>query len=178
MKILKRILIILVSIIALALIVALFVKKEFAVEREVTIKKPKQEVFDYIKLLKNQPNYSVWAKKDPKAKMEFKGTDGTAGFISSWDGNSDVGKGEQEIKKITDGERIDLGLHFIEPMDSRADAYFTTAAVDSNQTKVKWGITGKMKYPFNIVCLFMNMDETMGKDLSGGLENLKALLEK
>jgi len=178
MKILKRILLGLLSLIILALIVALFVKKDFAVEREIAINKPKQEVFDYIKLLKNQPNYSVWAKKDPNAKMEFKGVDGTPGFVSSWDGNSDVGKGEQQIKKVTEGERLDLDLHFIKPMDSHADAYFTTDSLASNQTKVKWGINGKMMYPFNIMRLFMSMDKMMGKDLEGGLNNLKGILEK
>ncbi len=178
MKILKRIFIGILALIALVLIVALFVKKEYTIEREVTIAKPKQEVFDYIKLLKNQANYSVWVKKDPNAKMEYKGTDGTVGFVSSWDGNSDVGKGEQEIKKITEGERIDLGLHFIEPMEGVADAYFATTAIDSSQTKVKWSFHNKVKYPFNIICLFMDMDKMIGNDLAGGLTNLKTVLEK
>jgi uncharacterized protein YndB with AHSA1/START domain len=178
MKILKRILIAIVLLIVVALIVALFVKKEYTIEREVTINKPKQEVFDYVKLLKNQANYSVWVKKDPNAKMEYKGTDGTVGFVSSWDGNSDVGKGEQEIKKITEGERIDLGLHFIKPMEGVADAYIATTAVDSNQTKVKWSFHNKAKYPFNLICLFMDMDKMIGNDLAGGLTNLKTVLEK
>ena len=110
MKFLKRLFIGILVLIALVLIVALFVKKEYTIEHEVTIAKPKQEVFDYIKLLKNQANYSVWVKKDPNAKMEYKGTDGTVGFVSSWDGNSDVGKGEQEIKKITEIDKKDFGL--------------------------------------------------------------------
>jgi hypothetical protein len=49
MKIVKKILIVLAIIIAIPLIIALFVKKDYAVQREVTIDKPKQEVFDYIK---------------------------------------------------------------------------------------------------------------------------------
>jgi hypothetical protein len=35
-----------------------------------------------------------------------------------------------------------------------------------------------MKYPMNLTLLFMDMDTMLGKDLSGGLSNLKALLEK
>ena len=62
------------------------------------INKTKSEVFAYIK---NQNNYSVWNKKDPNSKIEYKGEDGTDGFVASWDSNmKDVGKGEQEIKKI------------------------------------------------------------------------------
>ena len=73
----------LVGIIALFLIVALFVKKDYAVEREIIINKPKQVVFDYVKILKNQDAYSVWNMKDLAAKKTYTGTDGTVGFIAA-----------------------------------------------------------------------------------------------
>ena len=167
-----------VFLIVVVLVVALFVKKEFASEKEVVINKTKQEVFNYIKLLKNQNDYGVWAKKDPNIKQEYKGTDGTEGFVSSWEGNSDVGKGSQTIKKITEGQRLDMELHFIKPFDSYSPAWMATEDVSSTQTKVKWGMSGKMVYPFNIFGLFMNMDEMIGKDLQTGLDNMKAILEK
>ena len=179
MKILKIIGLVIVGIIALVLITALFVKKEYAVKREVVIEKPKQEVFDYIKALKNQDNFSVWAMKDPNMKKEFKGTDGTVGFVSAWDSQmKDVGKGEQEIKAIKEGERLDFELRFIKPFEAKDHAYMLTEAVDSNQTKVVWGFDGKMAYPMNLMLLCMNMDEMLGKDLQGGLNNLKGVLEK
>ena len=178
MKIVKRIALFLVAFVALALIVALFVNGEYAVERQVTINKPKQEVFAYVKLLKNQNNYSKWASLDPQMKTSFNGTDGTVGFVSSWEGNKDVGKGEQKIIKITEGERIDYELHFIEPIESTEQAYMITEAVNGNQTKVKWGFEGRMKYPMNLMCLFMDMDDMVGPDFEQGLSNLKALMEK
>ena len=63
-------------------------------------------------------------------------------------------------------------------MEATDYAYFTTLAVDSIHTTVKWSFTGRMPYPFNLMGLFMNMDEMLGKDLSGGLANLKEVLEK
>src|SRR5687768_1710355 len=108
MKIVKGILIGLAVIVGLALVTGLFVEKDFFTEKEVTINKPREEVFSYIKFLKNQDQFSVWAKKDPDMKKCFRGTDGTVGFVSAWDGNSDVGKGEQEIKRITEGKRVDF----------------------------------------------------------------------
>ena len=149
MRIIKKILLGIVVLIALILIVALFVKKDFSSEREVTINKPRQDVFNYIKFLKNQDDYGVWAKKDPNMKREFKGTDGTEGYSSAWEGNSDVGKGEQTIKKITEGQRLDLELHFIKPFDSYSPAWMTTEEVSPTQTKVKWGLSGKMVYPYS-----------------------------
>lgn len=179
MKIVKRIVFFLLGFVALALIVALFVKKDYAVEREITINKPKQEVFAYVKYLKNQDNFSKWATMDPQMKKSYSGTDGTPGFVSAWESQKDsVGKGEQEIKKITEGERIDYELRFKEPMESTEQAYMITEAVDSSHTKVKWGFYGKMKYPTNLMCLFMNIDEMVGPDFEQGLSNLKTIMEK
>src|SRR5438128_148750 len=113
MKILKKILLIIAFLVAIPLIIALFTKSEYTVEREITINRPNDQVFDYIKHLKNQENYSKWVMMDPGMKREFKGTDGTAGFIYTWDSKKDdVGKGEQKIVRIKDGERIDSELHF------------------------------------------------------------------
>ena len=56
MKIVKNTLLIIVSLIVLLLVIALFVNKEYSVEREVTINKPKEVVFNYVKHIKNQDN--------------------------------------------------------------------------------------------------------------------------
>lgn len=179
MKVLKVTGLVLVGIIVLALIAGLFIDGKYAVEREVTINKPKLEVYDYVKYLKNQNNYSVWAKTDPAMKKEFTGEDGTVGFISAWDSeNPDVGKGEQKIIKIADGERIDYELHFIKPFEATDYAYMTTEAVSDNQTKVKWGFNGEMKYPMNLMMLFMNMEKMLAPDLENGLSSLKGIMEQ
>ncbi len=175
----KKIIIGILVLIAIPFIVALFIKKEYAVEREVTINQPKQEVFDYIKILKNQDNYSKWAQMDSNMKKTYKGTDGTNGFVSAWESTKkDVGKGEQEIKNITDGERIDYELRFIEPFQSTESAYMITENISENQTKVKWGFNGHMAYPMNLMFLFMNFEKMIGDDLETGLKNLKTILEK
>lgn len=179
MRILKIAIFVIVGILAIALISALFLKKEYAVVKEVTINKPKQEVFDYIKLIKNQDNYSVWNKLDPNMKKDYKGTDGAVGFVYSWDSeNKNAGQGEQEIKSVKDGESLDMEIRFKRPFESTCGAYLSTEAAGDNQTKVKWGFEGKMPYPMNIMQLFMNMEEMVGKDLQGGLDNLKKEMEK
>ena len=178
-KILKIAGLLLILIIVIFLLVAAFVRKEYSVERELTMNTPKHVVFDYAKYLKNQNNYSVWAKIDPAMKTEFRGTDGTIGFISGWDSeNKDAGKGEQEITGIDEGNRIDYELRFYEPMKSTDKAFMSFESLNDSVTKVKWGIYGKLKYPMNISFLFMDMDAMLGKDLEGGLNNLKLILEK
>lgn len=174
----QKILLVIAILIAIPFILALFIKKDYAVEREVTINKPKDVVFAYVKYLKNQDNYSKWAKMDPQMKKTYRGTDGTVGFVSAWDSEDEnVGKGEQEIIKITEGERIDYELRFFEPFESTEPAYIITESLSDDQTKVKWGFKGHMDYPMNLMFLFMDMEEMIGADLDTGLQNLKNILE-
>ena len=172
-----KILLVVVIIIGALLIIALFGKNEYSIEREVSINKPKQEVFDYIKHLKNQDKFSKWVMTDPAMKKDFKGTDGTAGFVYAWDSNNkQAGKGEQEIVNITEGEKLDIEIRFERPFKSTAHTPFLTESISPDQTKVKWGMTGKNPYPMNLMNLFMG--NMLGKDLETSLTNLKNILEK
>jgi hypothetical protein len=179
MSIFFIILLILALLIAAFLIGALFTRKEYAVTRDIIVNQSKQKVFDYIRYLRNQDSFSKWANMDPTMKKEYKGTDGTIGFVSAWDStDKKVGKGEQEIIGINDGERIDFDLRFIRPFPGVAKAYMSTENLSESVTRVKWGIASGMKYPMNLMLLFMNMDKIMGNDLEIGLNNLKTILEK
>jgi hypothetical protein len=179
MNIILIILAVIVSIVVVLLVIALFVKKEYSIEREVVINQPKVRVFAYIKSLRNQDSFSKWANMDPNMKKEYTGTDGTVGSVSSWDSeNKNVGKGSQEIIKITEGTRIDFSIHFIKPFEALAKAYMTTETKVDTQTLVKWGFASAMKYPMNLMLLFMNMEKMLGDDLQTGLNNLKNILEK
>ncbi len=179
MKILKAVLKVLVALVLIVLVAAIFMKKEYAIEREISINKPKAEVFDYVRFLKNQDNFSVWNMRDPNMIKEYKGTDGTVGSVAGWDSKMDeVGKGEQEIKKIEEGSRIDMELRFIRPFEATDNAYLMTTDGGNGQTIVKWGFNGAMPYPMNVMLPFMNMEEMLGGDLEKGLQNLKNVLEK
>ena len=164
----------------LALLIAILIiaaPTEFKMEREITINKSKDEVFNYLKYLKNQDTWSVWSMKDPNMKKDFRGTDGTIGFTSSWDStDKNVGKGEQEIKKIKEGERIDFELRFEKPMKATNNAFLTSTSVAENQTKVTWGFAGISKRPMNVMTLMMK--GMLQKSFDEGLLNLKKNLEK
>lgn len=179
MGIIKKILIALILVFAIALIAAYFMPKNYEVTREITINKPVDSVFNYVRSLKNQNEFSVWANIDPKMKSTYTGTDGAVGSISAWKSEvKEVGVGEQEITKITEGKRIDFALRFKEPFEDNAVGFMSTETADGNQTKVKWGINGAMPYPMNIMMPFMKMDKMIGNDLQKGLENLKVKMEK
>lgn len=174
----KRLLIILILFISIVLIVAYFMPKEYSVEREITINKPADSIFKYVRSLKNQNEFSVWANRDPKIRITYKGTDGAVGAVSSWESNvQEVGAGEQEITKITENRRLDFALRFKKPMEDTAVGFMSTEPVSENQTKVKWGISGVIPYPTNIMLPMLKMDQMIGNDLQKGLENLKEKME-
>lgn len=169
---------IILGIIAALLLAGLVISKDISATKEIIINKPKDEVFNYIKYLKNQQHYSKWATLDPSMKNEFRGTDGQPGFVNHWVGNKKVGEGEQEITAIEEGKALDTDLRFIKPFKSFAKSRMTVEAVDASSTKVSWGFESKMNYPMNVIKLFMNMSEMVGKDFSTGLANLKTIMEK
>lgn len=165
----------LVGFIALLLLVALFLKKEHYVKREIVINAPKQKVFNFLKLLKNQDKFNKWAKADPNRKWEYKGTDGEVGFIISWNGNKNAGEGEKEIMNIVDGKRIETQIRFVRPMKTTADIIMEIESLADNQTKVNFINRGTLKYPMNI---FIPMAEkNFPKDMDSSLATLKNILE-
>jgi hypothetical protein len=174
-----------IVIISIAIVVAIFfilaaiTKSEYTVTREIIIGQSKRDVFNYIKYLKNQDNYSVWVMMDPGMTKEYQGIDGTVGFSSAWNSdNKKVGRGEQVITAITDTGQLDTEIHFIKPFEGRAKASMKTGNVSPGKTQVIWTFTSKMAYPMNIMLLFMNMDKMIGGDLETGLSNLKNVLEQ
>lgn len=176
MNILITILLVIAGIIALMLIFALFMKREHYVKREIIINALRQKVFDYLKLLKNQDEWNKNAKADPDRKEEFKGIDGTVGFIIAWNGNKNVGEGQKEIMNIIEGKRIETEIRFVRPMSAIASIIMETESLSDNQTKVNLSNAGTLKYPLNIM---IPMAEKMfAKDMDISLSTLKNILEK
>ena len=179
MKIIKIILISFIILIAIILLVALFIPKHYKLERSIVIQCPKDSVFNYIKHLKTQNEYSVWGKMDPNWKTNFTGVDGTVGFVSGWESEvKNVGTGSQTITKIVEGEFIETRLNFEKPFKAVNYTQISTTAIDATNTKVTWGFNGSYPYPMNIMKLVFNMEKLIGKDFESGLQNMKAILEK
>ena len=175
MKILRKILIGIVALVALLLIVALFIPKKYTVSVVETINKPKSIVFEYAKNLKNQEKYSIWVMQD-LSSVSYKGTDGTVGFVQSWNSKDDnVGEGEQEIVGMTD-ERLDFDLRFKRPFESQQKAALIVKTISENQTQVVSEFYGSDSYPMNLLSF---IGKGIIKDAqTKNMHNLKEVLEK
>lgn len=176
MNIIVTILLVLAGIIALVSIIALFIKREHYVRREIIINAPRQKVFDYVRLLKNQDTFNKHAMAGADRQREYKGTDGTVGFIYSWKGDKNAGEGEKEIKNIIEGQRVETEIRFVKPMAATASIIMETESLSDGQTKVSWTNAGTLKYPVNI--MIPMMEKMLPKEMDSSLSILKNILEK
>ncbi|TWO83765.1 polyketide cyclase [Shewanella algae] len=178
MRFIKTLFILLALTVAVPLIAALFVKSDYQVTTNVVINRPVAEVYDYVKYLKNQDNFSIWAKMDPAMKRSYRGVDGTVGFVSAWKSdNPEVGQGEQEIVAMETNKRIDYELRFLTPFEATEPAYMLFEPYEGNRTNLSWSFKGHLDYPTNLMFLFVDFETMIATDLLRGLSNLKLLLE-
>lgn len=178
MKILKKIGIVVLIIIAIPLIIALFVSKEANYSKSIAINAPVHVVWENVNSLEDLDKWSPWNDKDPGMKKEWTGTDGTVGASQSWVSDVEgVGTGSQTISNIEAPNLIETDLKFYEPYESEAKAYVKLVA-EGSRTVATWGFESEMPYPFNIMGLFMDMGEMLDEDYSKGLGRLKDLCEK
>ncbi|MFT3701959.1 MAG: SRPBCC family protein [Agriterribacter sp.] len=175
-KILKIIGFIILAVILFVVIAGLFISKDYHFERDITINAPREKVWSNVNTLHGMHKWNPFIEADPNIQITYGGQDGTPGATYAWKGNKDVGSGVQTISKVEAPSKIDTHLHFIEPFESDADAFLNLADV-SGATKVTWGFDMKYSYPMNVMKLFVNMDEMMGKSYNSGLTKLKALSE-
>jgi hypothetical protein len=174
---LQIILISIAAIIVVILLLAAIMPKEGKLTSEIIINRSKDDVFNFVKHLKNQEYYSKWVMADPNIKLVYSGTDGTVGFKTSWSSeDKNVGVGEQEITGIIEGERYDVELRFEKPFKGTNYAYTITQAISENQTKVITVFSGKTPFPMNVMApIFHKM---LQKDMDQNALTLKTVLEK
>ena len=124
----------------------------------------------------NFQEWSPWAEMDGEMEIEIMGAPGTVGSSYEWEGNDDVGEGTMTITAVSE-DTVKIHLKFEEPFESESPTYYSFKYV-GGKTEVTWYMEGEMSYPWNIMGLFVNMEEAIGKDFEKGLENLKKKVEE
>jgi len=66
-----KVLYIILGLIGSILLLGVIVPKKFTIETQITISKPRQDIFEYVKLIKNQEYYSVRVMRDPNVQMTY-----------------------------------------------------------------------------------------------------------
>jgi hypothetical protein len=172
----KKILLVLLAIVAVVLIVAAFQPNTYRVERSVTIAAPASVVFPQVNDLHKAQVWSPWVKLDPNGKYTFEGPASGVGAINAWAGNSNVGEGRQTIIESRPNELVRIKLEFFKPMAGEATAEFNLKS-EGNDTRVTWSMSGPKNYMSKVMCMFMNMDKMIGGQFEKGLTDLKTQVE-
>jgi effector-binding domain-containing protein len=175
-KVLKFLLYLVGGIAGLVLLLGIFAKKNYHIERSIELDANPTAVFDYVRYFKNFDEWSPWSKLDPNMKTSVEGTDGAVGATYRWDGNDDAGKGTQTITSLT-GNSFQSKLVFTEPFESESLSKMDVVAAGT-KTKVVWTFDMVAPFPLNGLMMFADMDKAIGKDYEMGLENLKNVFAK
>jgi hypothetical protein len=173
----KKIIIVIVVLIAGILLYATTRPDTFQVQRSAAIKAPPQKIFPLINDFKRWDAWSPWENKDPAMKRTFSATTSGKGATYAWEGNKEVGKGRMEITESAPSSAVALKLEFLEPFESRAAVRFALEP-KGELTQVTWTMNGPMPYISKVITIFCDMDAMIGKDYETGLANLKAVAEK
>ena len=177
MKTLKIIGIVALIIIALPFVIAAFIPKTYTVSVSETINQPYQVVYDYVRILENQKDYSIWVMQDPNLNPEIIGTDGTVGAIQKWNSTmEEAGEGEQEITILTP-ERMEVALRFKRPFEGKARAANIFTVISANETKITNEFYSDSSYPMNLPAYLFGR-KMMREAQTQNLQNLKQVLEK
>jgi len=176
MKILKYLVIGLVSLVVLVFIVSMFFSSKIHAERSVTINAPVDVVFAQVNTLKNWPKWDPWMSKDPNAENTYEGPESGVGSIHKWKSKvREVGSGAMTLTSSVPNESLDFKLEFEGRGSSMAGFKFKA---DGPNTMVTWSLD--MDAGMNPIMRIMGsmMDKMIGPDFEKGLNNLKELCEK
>lgn len=161
-----------------ALIYAYFAPKDYEINSKTTINLPADSVFNYIKLLKNEKNYSKWVQQDPNSKLDYIGTDGTVGFKNTWNSSlDDVGAGEQVITKLENiaggAKTLTRELKFIKPFKGKGTSTVKVIPLN-NGCEVTFNLKSSAAWPLNL--LIPIIKKGLQNDMNVNCSNLKNLL--
>lgn len=177
MKIIKWLLIIVVSLVALAAVVGFFLPSSAHVERSIVINAPACNVHGLVNSYRGFNRWSPWANIDPDGTTyEFAGPDWGVGAKQSWASeDNNVGSGSQVIVSSTPCSEVLSKLDF--GSQGQADAFFKLQPVDAG-TQVTWGFD--TEFGMNLIGRYFGMmfDSMIGGNYESGLASLKALAEK
>lgn len=175
MRLIKRIFVTLIVIVAALVAVSYLLPGKAEVSRSITIDAPPAAIFPYVNSMQETEKWSPWLSRDPETKLSYSGPEAGVGNTLSWSSeHPQVGTGSQEIVESVQDQQVNTALDF-GPMGS-ASASFVLQP-EGEATQVTWGFTSDLGMNPMSRWMGLMMDKWVGGDYERGLDNLKALVE-
>ncbi|MES2763351.1 MAG: SRPBCC family protein [Bacteroidota bacterium] len=171
----KKIIYVLIGLLAVWLILCIAGPSEVKVGRSIDINANADMIRTKITDLKFfHESWSPWTEKDPGMKVTYSGTAGQEGASMSWVSDKDeVGVGSMTYK-YTHGDTIMQSLYF--EGQGAAQIYHVVTA-NGEGSKVTWIMQNDVPFYVRFMMLFMNIDKMVGPDFEKGLNKLKTAME-
>lgn len=173
----KKILLLLLAIVAGFLGYIGLQPPTYLVYREVTINAPPEIIFPLINNAKLMNTWNPWMEIDPDVKITFSGPEEGVGAKTSWTGGKNLGTGSATVSEVVPNISVKTKLEYVEPHTMTQVAEISLKPSGS-QTLVRWSVSGENVFIGRIFCFFMNMDKMIGDTFEKGLGKLKNITEK
>ena len=167
----KKVLIILASLVGLWLLTAIFMPSERVVTREIDIYAPADSVFEQFNTLKYWKKWSYWDQADSTMKSTYNGPESGVGATHSWE-SEQMGNGTLTIIESNRPTSIKYELAF-EGMEPSIGSISLVGRGNDLQVRMEL----QMNLPFVFRPLGLISDFMIGPDFEASLEGLKNSIE-
>ncbi len=179
MKLLKKLSLGFLILIALLFLISFVLPQKQQVERSIEISASAEKIFPHLSNPKLFHEWSPWTLYDPDMKVVFTGPESGKGAKVSWQSDDpNVGTGTSVVTEAVENQSLNFDMDFGD--QGKATSFFTLkpTPTDSKKTQVTWGFevdTGN-----NPIMRWMGlmMDKMVGSEYQKGLEALKKMIEK
>ncbi len=169
---LKRILIVVVGLLALALLAGNMLPNDFLVSRKVTIAAPPEAIHALVGDLSRWHEWTAWQEDDPSLRVTLGAQTQGIGASQSWSGRD--GNGALVVTEWDSLRGIGYNLTLdASTTDTRATIHYQRK---SDGTTVTWRMTGTAQAPLLGGLYAAMMDPLVGPSMEIGLLKLKFLM--
>lgn len=176
MRIFRKLIVFLISLVVLLTIIGLFLPQQVHIERAVSISKNPETVYPYVDNPKTFNQWSPWARMDPKTIYSYSGPERGVGAAMSWDSEDpNVGKGSWTITEAIPNKLVNMALDFGEM--GTATSFFKFEPEDQG-TRVIWGFDEDLGMNPIARWFGLMLEKWVGAEYEKGLINLKELVEE
>ena len=173
----KKVLLVLLALIAAFVIYVALQPDAYEVERSVTIAAPADQVFENVNNLRKWESWSPWAMIDPDAKIAFEGPEVGKGAAMTWNGNDEVGESKMTVVESDPDTNVNIKVSFTRPFEGDTNSAFSFTP-KGDQTDDAWSMHGTHSFMEKVFCVVLNGLGMMGKDIDKGLSQLKSVAEQ
>ncbi len=175
-RLVRKILLAVLTAIALLLLVSLFLPGRYRVQRSIVINAKTEAIFPLISTPRRWPEWSAWsAEQFPNLKYSYDGPESGVGAISRWT-DPKIGDGEMRIRRADPAKGVWYDL------TTQHGAYTSSGAVEfepaGEGTRVFWSDEGELgRSPLRRFFGLM-VDRMVGPGFEAGLVKLKQKVEQ